>query len=113
MSSAIEKYFYKKLAKSFYNYKNIKGFIGVLLTKLFTYIYSYELMHFELPMADSAYAPFLSNHQNMEDLIRLYNQRKLSIELVLDAVDFQNGKYFCVKFIDPDSLKYKIIKFND
>jgi hypothetical protein len=48
ISKVIEEYFNRKLERCFYNYKAVKGLLGILLTKLFTHIYVYELMHFEL-----------------------------------------------------------------
>ena len=108
MAYAIEKYFNKKLSRCFYNYKNLKGMVSILLTKLFSYIYIYEIMHFEMPMAERA---FLSDHQHKEELNELMKKRKLSIELVLDATDFQYGNYFSIKFIDPQTSCSKIIRF--
>lgn len=48
INEAIEIYFKEKLERCFYNYKALKGMAGLLLTKLFSHTYIYELMHFEL-----------------------------------------------------------------
>ena len=38
--------------------------------------------------------------------------RRLNIELVLDQFDFQeDGLFFAIKFIDPDTNIYRILRF--
>lgn len=40
-------------------------------------------------------------------------RRKLNIEFLMHTVDIQYASYFCIKFIDPQTNKFKIIKFSE
>ena len=55
INSVVQDYFNRKLQRAFYNYKAVKGFMGFLLTKLFTYVYVYELMHFEFGLVETMF----------------------------------------------------------
>ena len=38
--------------------------------------------------------------------------QKLNIEIVMDQFDFtDDGKFFCLKFIDPKASMYRVIRF--
>jgi len=40
------------------------------------------------------------------------SNRRLNIELVLDQFDFQdNGRFFAIKFIDPETNLYRVLRF--
>jgi hypothetical protein len=43
----------------------------------------------------------------------LCSKRKLDIEFMLNTVDLVNGKLFCIRFIDPQTKKFKIILFRE
>ena len=49
VSKAVADYFNKRLSRCFYNYKAIKGFLGMIITTLYQYISVDELIHFDLP----------------------------------------------------------------
>ncbi|CDW89328.1 UNKNOWN [Stylonychia lemnae] len=109
INNLVEQYFHIKLQRCFYNYKALKGMAGILLTKIFTHIYVYELMYFEINRDQGR--PFLTNHSQQAELDQLVPRKKLDIEIALENIDFQNGREFVIKFIDPRTKKYKFIKF--
>jgi hypothetical protein len=55
ISKAVADYFNKRLSRCFYNYKAIKGFLGMIITSLYQYISVDELIHFDLPQSDSPF----------------------------------------------------------
>ncbi len=113
MAQAIQNYFNQRLQKCFYNYKALKGFLGMILTTLYEYLSVDELIHFDsLQFHQGTIKTFYRQHTNQADLDRLMKNQKLNIEIVLDQFDFQEeGKYFSLKFIDPQTSLYKIIRF--
>jgi hypothetical protein len=109
ISDCIKNYFNRRLARCFYNYKALKGFMGLVLTNLYSLIGVTELIHFELPQSQQ---PFFSEHSNQAGLNALMKNRRLNIELVLDQFDFQeDGRFFAIKFIDPDTQIYRVLRF--
>lgn len=40
-------------------------------------------------------------------------QKRLDIELVLEAVDYQTGKQFVIKFIDRTTKMFKMVRFSE
>lgn len=39
--------------------------------------------------------------------------KKLNIEIILESVEILQGKEFSLKFIDPNTNLFKVIKFNE
>eukprot|EP00347_Sterkiella_histriomuscorum_P018481 403345353 len=109
INQIVEKYFQEKLERCFYNYKALKGMVGILLTKVFSHTYIYELMYFELN--PSTRQPFLTKHSLQEELDVMMLHKKLDIEIALEAVDYQTGKEFVITFIDKRTSRYKHVKF--
>lgn len=98
-----------RLARSFSNYKCIKGFLGLILTSLYQYISVLELIHFEINLCPK---PFYCTHTHQEELEALMSKRCLNIEMVLDQFDFsEQGNFFAIKFIDPKTRLFRIIRF--
>jgi hypothetical protein len=109
VSYAIAKYFNKKLSRCFYNYKNLKGFLGLILTKLYVYVSVTEMIHFEIGLTEN---PFYTQHSSQDELDKLMAKKNLNIEMVLDQFDFmEDGKYFSIKFIDPKIGLFRIVRF--
>lgn len=61
VSDLIANYFNTKLARCFYNYKNLKGFMGLILSRLYELIGIAELIHFEMPVKEDK---FISPHSD-------------------------------------------------
>ena len=81
----------------------------MILTSLYQLIGVTELIHFELPQSPSV---FYTQHSNQQALDKLMSIRRLNIELVLDQFDFQdNGRFFAIKFIDPETNLYRVLRF--
>ena len=40
-------------------------------------------------------------------------KKKLNIEIVLEGVDYQSGKSFVIKFIDPKTNDFKMVRFTE
>lgn len=38
-------------------------------------------------------------------------RKKLDIEIALEGIDYQSGREFVIKFIDPRTKRYKFVKF--
>jgi hypothetical protein len=61
ISDCIKNYFNRRLSRCFYNYKALKGFMALTLTKLYSLLGVTELIHFELPQSHQL---FISQHNN-------------------------------------------------
>ena len=55
----------------------------------------------------------MAPHSNQQELDEIICRRKLDIEFLMQSVDTQNASFFCIKFIDPATQRFKIIKFSD
>lgn len=92
----------------------IKGVVAILTSKLIQIIYIYELIYFErTPLGTDASKMFMAVHSNQTDLNDLMMKSKLRIEFLMHTVDTQSFRYFCIKFIDPKTARFKIVKFVD
>ena len=113
MAKSLQTYFNQRLSKCFYNYKAVKGSLGMILTSLYEYLSVDELIHFDSPQFHNALQKtFYRQHTNQNELDRLMSTQKLNIEIVLDQFDFQeDGKYFSLKFIEPQTKLFKVIRF--
>ncbi|TNV73369.1 hypothetical protein FGO68_gene16451 [Halteria grandinella] len=108
-TQTIQRYFNQRVARCYQNYKIIKGFLCMIFTDLYQLLSVPEMIHFEIGIVQSK---FLFAHGNQEELDRMAINMRLNIELMLEHFDFNDGgKYLAVKFIDPVSKVFKIIRF--
>lgn len=108
-TQAIQKYFNQRVARCYQNYKVIKGFLCMIFTDLYALLSVPELMHFEIGIVPGK---FLFAHTNQDELDRMAQDKRLNIEFVLEQFDFnEGGNYIAIKFIDPVSRVFKILRF--
>ena len=54
-------------------------------------------MHFEMFITPEK--RFVKEHSNQRELDELMSRKRLDIEILLDGVDFQDGRHITIKFI--------------